>query len=79
MSFFEKNSENAFYSPKKVESKKLMVPSESAPQELSNEWSCQYFSIILNLLGNFCVPPLVTELAISPLKSQPFHCPPPAR
>jgi hypothetical protein len=22
--------------------KKLTVPSESAPQELSNEWSCQY-------------------------------------
>jgi hypothetical protein len=24
-----------------------MVPSESAPQELSNEWSCQYVSTIL--------------------------------
>jgi hypothetical protein len=34
----------------------LMVPSESAPQELSNEWSCQYVSTILNFLGNFCVP-----------------------
>jgi hypothetical protein len=32
-----------------------MVPSESAPQELSNEWSCQYVSTILNILGNFCV------------------------
>jgi hypothetical protein len=31
--------------------KKLMVPSESALQELSSEWSCQY-------VGNFCVRPL---------------------
>jgi hypothetical protein len=38
---FEKNPENAFSPPKMVESKKLMVPSESALQELSNEWSCQ--------------------------------------
>jgi hypothetical protein len=38
---------------------KQMVPSESAPQELSNEWSCEYVSTILNILGNFCVPPLV--------------------
>jgi hypothetical protein len=30
-----------------------MVPSESAPQELSNEWSCQYFSTILD---NFFIP-----------------------
>jgi hypothetical protein len=36
---FEKNSENAFFPPNRIE--KLMVPSESAPQELSNEWSCQ--------------------------------------
>jgi hypothetical protein len=35
---------------------------ESAPQELSNEWSCQYLSTI----WTFCVPPLVTEVAISP-------------
>jgi hypothetical protein len=25
-----------------------MVPSESTPQELSNEWSCQYVSTIVN-------------------------------
>jgi hypothetical protein len=31
---------------------KLNVPSESAPQELSHEWSCQYISTILNILGN---------------------------
>jgi hypothetical protein len=37
-----------------------MVPSESAPQELSNEWSCQYVSTTLIFLGNFCVPPVVT-------------------
>jgi hypothetical protein len=37
-----------------------MVPSESAPQELSNEWSCQYVLTILTFFGNFCVPPLVT-------------------
>jgi hypothetical protein len=40
---------------------KLMVTSESAPQELSNEWSCQYVSIILDVLGNFCVPPKVSN------------------
>jgi hypothetical protein len=33
--FFKKNSENAF------PLKQLMVLSESAPQQLSNEWSCQ--------------------------------------
>jgi hypothetical protein len=37
--------------------KKLMVPSESASQELSNEWSCQYI---------LTVPSLVTEVTISP-------------
>jgi hypothetical protein len=31
------------------------VPSESAPQELSNEWSSQYVLTIINALGNFCV------------------------
>jgi hypothetical protein len=40
-------------------------PSESPLQELSNEWSCQYVSTILNALGKFCVPPLVTEVTIS--------------
>jgi hypothetical protein len=40
MGFFEKNSENAF------PPEKLMVPSNSVPQELSNEWSCQYVSKI---------------------------------
>jgi hypothetical protein len=57
--FFEKNSEEnkMHHSPKMVESKKLMVPSESAPQELSNEWSCQYVSTIINILCNFCVLP----------------------
>jgi hypothetical protein len=29
------------------------VPSESAPRELSNEWSCQYFLTILDLFGQF--------------------------
>jgi hypothetical protein len=38
--FFEKNSENAFC-PESDRLEKLMVPSESAPQVLSNEWSCQ--------------------------------------
>jgi hypothetical protein len=40
---------------------KLMVPSESATQDLSNEWSYQYVSTILNL-DNFCVLHLVTEV-----------------
>jgi hypothetical protein len=34
---------------------------ESALQELSIEWSCQYVSTILNLFGNFCVLPMATE------------------
>jgi hypothetical protein len=37
--FFEKKSEEAF--PEIVCIEKLMVPPESVPQELSNEWSCQ--------------------------------------
>jgi hypothetical protein len=45
-----------------------MAPSESAPQELSNEWSHQYVSTqtILNILGNFCVVPVATEATTSP-------------
>jgi hypothetical protein len=42
-----------------------MVESESAPQELSNEWSCQYVLTILSFWHNFCVLPLVTEVAIN--------------
>jgi hypothetical protein len=37
-----------------VESEKLIATSESAPHELSNEWSCQYVSSILNFSDNFC-------------------------
>jgi hypothetical protein len=48
-----------------------MAPSESASQELSNEWSCHYISTILNILANFCVPVLVIEVTASPLKSHP--------
>jgi hypothetical protein len=44
------NSEIAF--PRKF-IEKPMVPSESAPQELSNEWSCQQVSKILNCFGEF--------------------------
>jgi hypothetical protein len=43
-----------------------MVPSASAPQELSIEWSCQYVSIILNVFVNFSVTPLVIDVTISP-------------
>jgi hypothetical protein len=56
--FFRKIQEMDF--PQK---KKLMVPSENAPQE----WSCvsrlRQFKFVL---GIFCVPTLVTEVAISP-------------
>jgi hypothetical protein len=41
-----------------VVSKKLMVPSESTPQELSNEWSCQYVPTILNFFGQVLCPAL---------------------
>jgi hypothetical protein len=40
---------------------KIMVLSEIAPQELAIEWSCQFVLAILDVLGNFCVPPLVTK------------------
>jgi hypothetical protein len=40
------------FPPKMVESKKIMVPSEIAPQGLSNEWSCQKVTTILNVLDN---------------------------
>jgi hypothetical protein len=49
------------HSPQKWLNQK-MVPSESAIQELSNEWSCRYASTILILLDNFCVLHLVTEV-----------------
>jgi hypothetical protein len=39
---------------------------DSTSQEPSNEWLCQYFLTILYFLGNFCIPPLVTEVTISP-------------
>jgi hypothetical protein len=51
-----------------------MIPSESAPQELSNEWSCRYVLTILNLLGNFCVPLLVTGVTFSPLRFKESQC-----
>jgi hypothetical protein len=59
----EKNSENEFI-PRKWSNRQpmAMVPLESAPQELSNEWSCQYVSIIFNHLDKFCVPLLVREV-----------------
>jgi hypothetical protein len=41
-----------------------MVPSESAPRVLSNEWSCRYVSTILNFLGNFNVSPFVTSPSV---------------
>jgi hypothetical protein len=52
--------------PKLIDIEKLLIPSESAPQELYSEWSCQYVSTVLNILADFCVPPLVTEVTISP-------------
>jgi hypothetical protein len=42
------------FPPQIIESKKLMLPSESTPQKLSNEWSS--FEN-LNFLGKFCDPP----------------------
>jgi hypothetical protein len=46
-----------------------MVPSESAPRKsFPMNGQCQYVSTILNSLGNFCVPPLLTEVTISPYR-----------
>jgi hypothetical protein len=45
-------SENAF-PPENGLIEKLMIPSESAPQELSNEWSYQQVWTILKVLGQF--------------------------
>jgi hypothetical protein len=50
---------------KMVDSKKVIVSSVSASQELSNEWSGQYVPTIFNILGNFCIPLSVTEINIS--------------
>jgi hypothetical protein len=36
-------------------------PENRKPQELSNEWSCQYVKTILTILGNFCAP-MVTDM-----------------
>jgi hypothetical protein len=46
-----------------------MVPSESAPQELSNEWSCQYVSTILSFLAGAIS---VTEITINSLEGEYF-------
>jgi hypothetical protein len=45
----------------------------------ANEWSCQSVPIVLNCLGNFCVPPLVTLCpALGDTVSRPWwHCVPP--
>jgi hypothetical protein len=59
---FQENSENAFENDWIEE---IMVPSEGAPEELSNEWSRQYVLTILNFWGNFCVPSLETEVTVS--------------
>jgi hypothetical protein len=48
-----------------------MATSESPLQELSNEWSCQYVSTILNVFVNFCVLPLATSVTISLLSIKP--------
>jgi hypothetical protein len=47
-----------------------MVPSESVPRELSNEWSCRYVLTTLNFLGYFCVLSLVTPSGVKELKVQ---------
>jgi hypothetical protein len=52
--------------PKMVESKKVMVPLESALQKHSNEWSCQYILAILPFWAvSLSFLPLVTEVTIS--------------
>jgi hypothetical protein len=48
-----------------------IATSESAPQELSNEWSCQNILTILNVLGNFCVPSLMTKTTVSSSSNMP--------
>jgi hypothetical protein len=59
-----------------------IIPSESAPQELSNEWSCQYVSTILNFCAISVSVALVTEVTISTWRVKPnlgkslyFDCP----
>jgi hypothetical protein len=41
--------------------KKLMVPSETAPRDHSNEWSCQYVSTILNYFGGQFLCPAIGD------------------
>jgi hypothetical protein len=55
--FFLEKFRKCSFSPKNGRIEKLMVPTDSAPQELSNEWSCQYASTVVNFFGTFCVPP----------------------
>jgi hypothetical protein len=55
LGLFAKNSDNAFFTK---DFAKLMVPSESAPQELSIEWSCQYVSTMLTCFGEYVCPAL---------------------
>jgi hypothetical protein len=43
-----------------------MVLSESAPQDLSDEWSCSYVSNILNCFGQFMCPALGDRSQKSP-------------
>jgi hypothetical protein len=70
---FEKNSENAFFSQNGwIE--KLMVPSESAPQELSNEWSCHNVSTILYFFGQFLCPALGDRSHHRSLKGYLVNC-----
>jgi hypothetical protein len=47
--------------PRNGRIKKLMVPSEIATQGLSNEWSCQHASTILNIFCNFCDCPALGD------------------
>jgi hypothetical protein len=57
------------FSPQNDRIEKLMVQSESALEELSNEWSCQNILTISNILDNLCVPPSVTEVHHQSLRS----------
>jgi hypothetical protein len=56
---FLRNIQKMHFPPENGWIEKLMIPSESAPPELSNEWSCQYVSAI-------SVSHPLTEVTISP-------------
>jgi hypothetical protein len=80
--FFLRKIQKMHLSPENDWIDELMVPSEGAHQELSNEWSRQYISTILYFWGKFLCPALgdrshqqsLTLLQSRHIINQSYHC-----